>query len=313
MTVMGQSAGAGSITHHLTATSDDDVVPFSRAIIQSPGWEHGNSTEIWETTLSIASIFSGHPQTMGKNLVDMDFATLNQINGQVVFQSSNGSFTFGPTPDGAYVPDFAEALLLQGHFDSRPKLMIGHNSNEAGLFVSAELDTEEEFVASLANFLEELRPDAVDYILNDLYPPPSDATTYSTQSERAMLLVSESSFACNTRYLAVAFGNSTMNYRFQMPPGIHGQDLPYTFFHKNTTETSVPIPGLAEAMQAYFTSFAKSGNVNLAGDVQNLIDWPEYGNEATIVTFGLEGVGTAEDDTMNHRCDFWQKGDFWQQ
>jgi cholinesterase len=311
VTVMGQSAGAGSITHHLTAVNDDGVVPFHRAIIQSPGWEHGDSVKIWQTTLSTASFLTGHPQTSGKNLVDMDFATLNQINGQVVFGSSNGSFTFGPTPDGGYVPDFAESQLLQGHFDSRPKLMIGHNSNEAGLFVPTELDTEEELISGLTNFLEELYPEAVEYVLNELYPSPSDATSYSTQSERAMLIVSESSFACNTRYLAIAFGNSTMNYRFQMPPGIHGQDLPYTFFHENTTETDVPIPGLAEAMQAYFTSFAKSGNVNLADEILNLLDWPEYGDTANIVTFGLDGIGIAEDDTRNHRCDFWQKGNSW--
>lgn len=303
---MGQSAGAGSITYHLTASNLDGNVPFDRAIIQSPGWEHGNSTEILEKVLATASVFSARPILTGKDLIGLDYDTLQKVNAHIVYTSSNGSFTFGPTPDGGYVPDFAERSLLNGHFDSKPQLMIGHNSNEAGSFISPDIDTEEELRARLSHLLNNFHSESIDHLLADLYPPPSDVTPYSTQSERAKLIVAESSFACNTRFLAVAYGNATLNYRFQVPPGIHGMDFPFTFYHDGAAVLSEE---LAQAMQLYFTHFVKSGSGNLES-IPGLINWPEYGNNSQILTFGLEGVNTADDATKDARCEFWQEADY---
>ena len=38
ITVMGESAGASSIMHHLTAKSGNITLPFHKAIIQSPAF-----------------------------------------------------------------------------------------------------------------------------------------------------------------------------------------------------------------------------------------------------------------------------------
>lgn len=302
VTVLGQSAGAGSITHHLTASKEDGNVPFHRAILQSPGWEHANSTDLWQKVLGTASVFSGHKVHNGKDLMSLDYDILDAVNAYLVYNSPNGSFTFSPTPDGGYVPDFAERLLLDGHFDSKPRLMIGHNSNEAGSFVSPDIESEEELREHLAPLFGSFRFESVDYLLDDLYPPPSDDTPYATQSERAKIIVKESSFSCNTRFLAVAYANETLNYRFQVPPGIHGMDLPFTFYHDDATVASAD---LAQAMQLYFTSFVETGNVEL-GSVSGLIDWPEYGDDGEIVTFGLDGVNTDEDAMITARCNFWR-------
>ena len=301
VTVLSHSAGAGSIAHHLTASTEDDTVPFQRAILQSPGWEHANSTQIWQDVLTTASMFSGEPIRTGKDLAKLDSDTLSRINAHVVYTSSNGSFTFGPTPDGGYVPDFPEKSLLRGDFNTRPDLMIGHNSNEAGNFMSRNINSEKELVTLLWDVLSKFHASSVEHILGVLYPPPGPSTPYSTHGERAALLVSESSFACNTHFLAAASGNSTLNYRFQVAPSVHGLDLPFTFFHGGK---QVP-KELAQVMQLYFTNFAKYGSVNF-GQVEGLSDWPEYGDESRVRTFGIEGVGTTNDATKNARCDFWQ-------
>lgn len=219
----------------------------------------------------------------------------------MVFGSANGSFTYSPTVDGDYVPDFPENLLLQGRYRRDAELMIGHNKNEAGLFVSTNLDTEEEVISNLGNLFKYFPEESVEFILTELYPSPEKSDgLYSTEYERACLIVSEASFVCHTSALAVAFSGSTHNYRFEVPPAVHGQDVPWTFYHDNATNL---VPELAEAMQSYFTSFAKSGNPNMPG---TLPDWPEYGKDARIATFG-NGVGLAEDDARNKRCDFWQR------
>lgn len=254
VTVMGQSAGAGSIAHHLTSSSNGDTVPFQRAILQSPGWEHGNSTEIWRDVLATASFLARRPILSGKDLKGLDSATLTEVNAYIVYNSRNASFTFGPTPDGGYVPEFAERLLLNGHFDARPHLMIGHNSDEVGAFRS-----------------------------------PNEVEAAEGESD-ILSFASESSFACNTRYLAFAYGNATLNYRFQVPPGFHGMDLPFTFYRDGAKVLSAD---LAKAMQLYFTTFVKSGGDDL-GSI-SLIAWPEYGHKGQMLTFGLDGVKEAED------------------
>lgn len=200
----------------------------------------------------------------------------------------------------------ADVLLLDGRFDSSPELMIGHNKNEAGMFVSPDLDTEEEMLAGLEHMFVNYRNESVEYILKELYPPPSDThSLYSTQYERACLIVSEGSFACHTRALATAFDNSTFNYRFDVSPAFHMQDLDYTFYNGEDSNAEGDI---AEKMQMYFTTFAKSGKPNYS-DVDT--EWPEYGEDAILVTFGKDEVGTAEDDAKNARCDFWQSGEYW--
>jgi carboxylesterase type B len=256
--------------------------------------------------LAVASTVSGKHIARGADLAALDFETLNQVNGALVFGSTNGSFTFSPTVDGGYVPDHPDRLLLEGHFNPDVDLMVGHNANEAGLFVSPDVDTEEELLSALSHFFENFRKESVDYILTELYPPPSESDgAYATNYERATHIVSEASFVCHTRALAKAFGNQTWNYRFEVPPAVHAQDVPWTFFHGNGSD--VVNKELAQTMQLYFTSFAMTADPNNEG---SLPQWPEYGDEARIATFGINGVGDDVDDAKNKRCDFWQRGEY---
>jgi carboxylesterase type B len=308
ITLLGHSAGGGSAIHHITAYGGEaeDDLPFQRAIIQSPGWETLDVEAIYKNTLTVASQVSGQTVADGKALAALPFEVLDAVNKAIVFSSSNGSFTFGPTVDDAYVPAPADVLLLEGLFDSSPELMIGHNKNEAGMFVSPDLDSEDEMLAGLQHMFASYREESVRYILQELYPPPGDINSlYSTQYERACLIVSEGSFACHTRALATAFGNATFNYRFDVPPAFHMQDLGYTFYDGDDSAVEGDI---AEAMQMYMTSFAKSGMPNYSSADTA---WPTYGAEAMLVTFGKDRVGTAEDDAKNARCAYWQSGEYW--
>lgn len=305
ITVFGESSGGGSIMHHITAEGGNKKTPFERAILQSPGWQTTIDVDkIWAAALATASRFSGKTITSGKQLAGLTSTTLLQINGAMVFCSSAGTFTFGPTVDGGYVPDLPGVLLLDGKFDSDLQVMLGHNLNEAALFVPSTTETDKEARAVMKQALPGVDSEIVDYVLGELYPCASDATSYKNEYERAATLVSELSFSCNTRYLATAFGNNTFSYRFQVPPGAHSQDIPWTFFNGNTTNLD---PTMAQAMQLYFTRFGKLGDPNLEGV---LPEWLVYGDGAELVTFGLDGIATSVDDTMNERCQYWQKAEY---
>lgn len=332
VTVMGQSAGGGSIMHHITAEGGNATAPFSRAIIQSPGWEAVDKQELWNRTLTAASVAAKAPVTSGADLQALSSATLIGLNGALVFASANGSFTFSPTVDLAYVPDSPTNLLRQpGSFDADVALVPGHNANEAAAFVSPDLDSEEELRLGLERTLAQLTPDAVAYVFGELYPSPGRTDLYDSEYQRACLIVAESSFVCHTAGLAAAFGNATHNYRFDVPPGAHVQDVPWTFYtgpdsadnddydandgtnaegdgdDYGNGDDAVTAPEVARAMQKYFAAFARKGDPNVEGDVPY---WPAYGADANIVTFDVPGVGDAVDDARGERCEFWLSGEF---
>lgn len=182
--------------------------------------------------------------------------------------------------------------------------MTGHNLNESSIFVPNIITN-----SNVEDYIEEVlyssSAAARDYVLTELYPDILDGTyNYTTEFSRTALLISELAFSCITRYLGTAFDNRTYNYRFQVPPGTHGQNMEWTFWSGTSTSPDVD-PELAKAIQRYYTSFAMTGNPN-SGASSVLPEWPVYGEEAVLITFGEDGIGTIIDDTKNPRCEYWQ-------
>ena len=107
---------------------------------------------------------------------------------------------------------------------------------------------------------------------------------------------------CNTYYLDRAFGNNTYAYQFSVPPAIHGQDVPYTFF--NGPSSSVTSDQAAAALQQYITSFAingaPSGNMSLPM-------FSIYGSNSTIIDLNATSITEIMDPVANYRCLWWQK------
>lgn len=105
----------------------------------------------------------------------------------------------------------------------------------------------------------------------------------------------------NTFYLDKAYGNKTYAYFFTVPPALHGEDIPYTFF--NGPSASVLSAPIAIALQEYLTHFAETGSPNEVG-VPNFI---MYGANATVQNLGITGISEVMDPAANARCNWWQK------
>lgn len=220
ITVIGESAGAASILHHITSYGGNTTLPFQQGIIQSPAFQTNlNLTDGYEKTLAEASSVTGASITSLAELTALDAATLQLINFDVILSSGEGFFTYGPAPDGTYVPALPQVLLYEGKFNSDVKVVAAHNSLEAAPFVNSSISTDADVVEALQVNYPEASNATITYLLDVLYP----ASDYSSNFLRAVQIASDSMFSCSTRFLGLAFGNQTYNYLFAIPPGYHGK------------------------------------------------------------------------------------------
>ncbi|KAF8854312.1 alpha/beta-hydrolase [Acephala macrosclerotiorum] len=305
LTVMGESAGGGSTIHQVTAYGGlKGKVPFQKAIIQSgaflpvPGPVRPEN--IFDKFLARGNLTS---------LSDARAATtehLQLVNAILVGEAPFGDFTFNPVVDGSFAPDLPGKLLLSGGYDKSLTLLIGHNDDEGLFFTSPFLpDGDEETFKKnviLVSFPDADATNASSYILNTLYPPVFDGSQgYTNEIARADYIVSEALFACNAEYLARAFGTQAYAYDFSVPPALHGQDVPYTFYEGPST--AVLNGSLALIMQDYFTNFVINGSPNGAG----LVNFPNYGSGKLLLDFFTDAVTLVTDFLDNDRCTWWQK------
>lgn len=122
-TAMGESAGGASIVHQITAYAGAEPAPFQQAIIMSPAFQVNLDLATgYELTMTTASSVTGETITTVAQLKELTTAQLSTTNQDVVYGAGYGNFNYGPAPDGTFVPDHPQTLLLEGTFDSSIKV-----------------------------------------------------------------------------------------------------------------------------------------------------------------------------------------------
>ncbi|WYZ37729.1 hypothetical protein EsH8_II_001235 [Colletotrichum jinshuiense] len=309
VTVLGESAGGGSVLHQLTAYGSTSGAPFRRAILQSPGFEPvtgpGKKKARFDEVLKWASYFNSSNVSSLDELKQLPFDVMWKVNQITVAATYWGAFGWGPVVDGDFVPDILGALLSQGKFDSSVEVLTGHNSDEGFIFASPLITNDEEYVSSL---LKLLLPDAsdevLDYLNTELYPAIYNGTySWETPLERTAATIADAWFICNNRFLNTALDGNAHSYLFDVAQGWHGTDIAYTFFNNGDSVGGVPLnSSVANTLQLYLTNFAKTGDPNGAG-VPFL---PKYGDNSTVMS--LDRAVPVIDDAATERCTWWQKG-----
>ncbi|KAF2769025.1 carboxylesterase family protein-like protein [Teratosphaeria nubilosa] len=307
VTVFGESAGGGSIMHQITAYGGlRGPAPFQQAIPQSPGFMPIVSNQQQESTFqAYLALLKVTSLEQARNLTFTQLQTANIIQ---VGQSMYGQFTYGPVVDGDFAPALPGELLLHGQYDRNLRVMVGHNADEGLLFTSPFIQNETALTTALLTLLPTLAawPSNLKYILNTLYPPifdGSQAMGYTNDIARTAAILSEVVFTCNTFWLDEAFGNKTYGYYFTVPPALHGEDVPYTYYNGGGTSSTVLSTVVALALQDYITTFAETGLPNKAGAPYFQV----YGSNATVQDLNITGISQVVDPTANYRCDWWQK------
>jgi carboxylesterase type B len=131
VTVFGESAGAGSIMHQITAFGGRSEIQFQNAVLQSPAFaptlSNHQQEAFYNDFLRLAGV-SNFAQ-----LQALPYGRLQSANLQQIQNSSYGTFTFGPVVDGVIAPQSPGQLLAKGQFYKNVKVMTGHNSNEVSI------------------------------------------------------------------------------------------------------------------------------------------------------------------------------------
>ena len=120
--------------------------------------------------------------------------------------------------------------------------------------------------------------------------------------------MSEGIFTCNTNYLSTGFHNKTYSYLFSIPPGLHGQDVSYTFYEGGSATDvnpySVQNRTVAVALQEFITSFAKTG----VPEAEGVRSFEMYGPDARVLDLNVTGIEEIHDSNASERCKWWQLG-----
>ena len=191
--------------------------------------------------------------------------------------------------------------------------MAAHNFDEGPLFTDPSITNNVDFSTFVRTLFPTMTDSLAAYVEDVLYPPVFDGSQpYANNLDRAVLLNSDILISCNTFYLDTAFHNETYAYLFDVPPAVHGADLPYTFhtgpfgasynnFLFNTT--------IAEILQDYVTSFATNGKP--VTDVAGVPASSMYGQNGQVLELSSTGIRNTRDPATNQRCRWWQLGLGW--
>lgn len=315
VTVMGESAGAGSIMHQITAYGGKGgPAPFQQAIIQSPGWNPIVSLQQQEHTLQqFLDILNVSSVEEARRLPSAKLIAGNAY--QIGTKAFYGSFVYGPVVDGTFAPALPGQLLLSGDFDRNVSVMVGHNANEGLTFVSPNATKGDYLPTILKQIFPTIQSNVTRYITDVIYPPEYDGKWgYTNPLTRASLAISDADIQCNTDYLNRAYKNQTYAYEFSLPPALHGQDILYTFFDNDTSTissdlgVSVTNITVAHVMQDWFASFTHGGTPksSLAPT------FPQYGDQGYLMNIGNDTIAPMRDPTNNPRCHFWQTAPYHQ-
>jgi carboxylesterase type B len=95
ITLMGESAGANSIMLHITSYGGTGVIPFQKAIMQSPAWRPASTAafyqDLYEQVLQLANA------TSYDQIRTMNSTALENINNAIIAVAPYASFGFGTT------------------------------------------------------------------------------------------------------------------------------------------------------------------------------------------------------------------------
>ncbi|KAK7917426.1 acetylcholinesterase precursor [Apiospora marii] len=295
VTLIGLSAGAHSIGHHLLNYEEGKPPLFHRAVMESGAptsraVRHPDA-EIHEQQfadfLDAVKCPKGTPESeVFPYLRSLPIDVIAAAQTKVFYEYNPSlRWAFQPVIDGEIIRQRPIDAWRRGEWHKMP-LMTGFNGNEGSLYVSKQMDSSEEFTAFWKTLLPQLSDEDVSKI-NELYPDP---TTDPTSIYRVAGPLAEKGGvgqmykrieAAYAHYAYVAPARQTAHLAAashkDAPPvylyhwalektlvngAAHGENMLYEVRDPATCRVSPAQDELARVLHAYVTSFICTGDPN---------------------------------------------------
>ena len=141
-----------------------------------------------------------------------------------------------------------------------------------------------------------------------------DPASHESIWDRTTALISDILTTCHAQVVAssyAAHGDSVFRYIFAVPPAKHGDDLSYTFYSygDNPADGLVANTSVASVLPRIITSLSISGIPEFAPSRP----LEKYGTKQNVLVINKTAVHEhIGDPWKNARCEFWQKGDYFE-
>jgi para-nitrobenzyl esterase len=314
VTIFGESAGSADVCYHVTS-------PRARGLFHRAVSESGGCTMAGGLDSTIEAARPGQEAFARKLGCDTAADVLACLRAKPAAEIMSAaqqpepmsgaplSFSFGAILDGpgGYRPEAPKALFERGDVAKVPYI-LGSNNDEGTLFVlNAKVTTEEEYQAALTSRFHDAAAE-----IEARYP----ASRYGGDFKAALAaVVGDSGLICGTHDTArraQKAGLPVYSYNFNIPWGIspdalkaaHASEISHVF--GNPYKADAPGKAVSDAMNAYWSAFAASGNPNYPG-APSL--WPAFAPDDNDsderIQFDPTGVTTVR-DFKKDECAFWR-------
>ena len=211
--------------------------------------------------------------------------------------------------DGVFFPDQLVKSLATGKTDKNVEVIVGHNSWEGLIFSDPRVQNNTAFKAHFQQLMPSIPAAKINEMATTVYPEDfSGAQPYTTQTQRMVLAMSEIIVQCNAFATHLGYNNQTRAYLFDVFPGVHAQDVAFTFYNSGETDFfGAPVnEPVADFWQTYIADFARAGTA--AGSTAALL--PKYTSAGKTLRITPNGNTVDNDPARNARCRFLVQGLF---
>ncbi|KAF5626998.1 carboxylesterase family [Fusarium sp. NRRL 52700] len=334
----GESAGGGSILHHLIRGNGNEDPLLTRFLTQSPAfeWAWDNSTggqldQVYQNFSESLGCYAPYDINCIRNpsfsLETLGLANVNLFRNV----KQTGLFPVGPAVDNAWITTIPTLAFAQKKFWPGIKsALVSHCANDAQSF-TPNITTNESFYGFLAKFLP---GEKLAELRTEIAEQYDCVKNYGGNYKKCLRhIIRDASFTCNTRDLIDAYPQQAyaMNYGFPNDShAFHATDLiPLfgnvnfprqiaTMFEKGFDYSKDEAKKLASSLNTtvikpylqYLSSFAVYGNTNANGTGDT--GWPVVDRSGPLFSNVMRPNASTwslvtDDQNSKDTCDFWRQ------